>query len=65
MSHKVQFPQIFNGVLRLTNGFIMFFTLLNDIFQKGFKDFVAIHVDAIMLHNNVVKDHAKHLAKKI
>jgi hypothetical protein len=33
--------------------------------QKGFKDFVAIHVDAIMLHNNVVKDHAKHLAKKI
>jgi hypothetical protein len=47
----------------LTNAPTTFCTLMNDIFQEWFDDFVVVYIDNILVYNNSMEEHAKHLQK--
>jgi len=36
---------------------------MNDIFWKWFDDFVVIYIDNILVYNNFMEEHVKHLRK--
>ncbi len=38
-----------------------FCTFMNDIFQKWLDDFVVIYIDNILVYNNFMEEHVKHL----
>jgi len=45
----------------LTNAFAAFCTLMNDIFQKWFDDFMVVYIDDILVYNNYMEEHVEHL----
>jgi hypothetical protein len=47
----------------LTNALATFCTLMNDIFQKWFDDFVVIYIDNILIYSGSLEEHAEHLRK--
>jgi hypothetical protein len=47
----------------LTNAPVTFCTLMNDIFQEWLNDFVIIYIDDILVYNNSMEEHVKHLQK--
>ncbi len=47
----------------LTNALTTFCTLMNDIFQEWFDDFVVVYIDDILVYSNSMEEHAEHLRK--
>jgi hypothetical protein len=47
----------------LTNAPATFCTLMNDIFQEWFDDFVVVYINDILLYNNFLEEDMKHLQK--
>jgi hypothetical protein len=47
----------------LTNAPVTFCTLMNDIFQEWLNDFVIVYIDDILVYNNSMEEHVKHLQK--
>ncbi len=47
----------------LTNAPATFCTLMNDIFQEWFDDFVVIYIDDILVYNNSMEEHVEHFLK--
>jgi hypothetical protein len=45
----------------LTNAPATFCTLMNDIFRKWFDDFVVVYINDILVYNNSMEEHVKHL----
>jgi hypothetical protein len=45
----------------LTNAPVKFCTLMNDIFQKWFDDFVIAYIYDILVYNNSMEEHVEHL----
>jgi hypothetical protein len=39
------------------------FALMNDIFWEWFDDFLVIYIDDILVYNNCMEEHVKHLRK--
>jgi hypothetical protein len=48
---------------RLTNALATFCTLMNDIFQEWFDDFMIIYIDDILVYSNSMEEHMEHLQK--
>ncbi len=46
-----------------TNALTTFCTLMNDIFQEWFDDFVVIYIDGILVYNNSMEEHVEHFQK--
>ncbi len=47
----------------LTNTPTTFCTLMNDIFQEWFDDFVVIYIDNILVYSNFMEEHVEYLWK--
>jgi hypothetical protein len=47
----------------LTNAPATFSTLMNDIFQEWFDDFVVVYIDDILIYSGSLEEHAEHLWK--
>jgi hypothetical protein len=47
----------------LTNAPATFCTLMNDIFQEWFDDFVVVYIDDILIYSDSLEKHAKHFRK--
>ncbi len=47
----------------LTNAPATFCTLMNDIFQEWFDDFVVLYIDHILIYSSSLEEHAEHLRK--
>ncbi len=45
----------------LTNAHTTFCTLMNDIFQEWFDDFVVVYIDDILVYINSMEEHVEHL----
>ncbi len=46
-----------------TNALATFCTLINDIFQEWFDDFVVVYLDNILVYNNFMEEHVEHFWK--
>jgi hypothetical protein len=47
----------------LTNALATFCTLMNDIFQEWFDDFMVVYIDDILIYSGSLEEHAEHLRK--
>jgi len=47
----------------LTNAPTTFCTLMNDIFQEWFDDFVIVYIDNILIYSGFMDEHVEHLQK--
>jgi hypothetical protein len=47
----------------LTNVPTTFCTLMNDILQEWLDDFMVVYIDDILIYNNFMEEHVKHLQK--
>jgi hypothetical protein len=47
----------------LTNALATFYTLMNDIFQEWFDDFIVVYIDDILIYSGSLEEHAEHLQK--
>ncbi len=45
----------------LINALAIFCTLTNNIFQKWLNHFVVVYIDNILVYNNYMEEHVKHL----
>jgi len=46
-----------------TNAPTTFCTLINDIFQEWFDDFMVVYLDNIFVYNNFMEEHVEHFWK--
>jgi hypothetical protein len=46
---------------RLTNAPVTFCTLMNDIFQELFDDFMVIYIDNILVYSDFMEEHVEHI----
>jgi hypothetical protein len=48
---------------KLTNALVTFCTLMNNIFQNWFDDFVVVYIDDILLYSTSMEEQVEHLQK--